>query len=507
MTLISLDITKFDTSKVTNMEYMFFGCSRLKNLNLLNFNTSLVNNMNSMFYNCINLTSLDLSKFNTSKVKNMQYMFHGCNNLRFLDLSNFDTSLVTKMNSMFSRCNELTSFDLSKFNITSVEYIGSMFYSCTKMNYLNFYNYKEKDSFNGNDLFTKGTGNLKCCISDEENSPQLLTQLSIINNVIREKAVVEKGICIDQCKKDNKYKYEYNNICYEECPKTSKLSKIDNYKCDPIICEKYYNYDKTGCLDSVPDGYFLNNTEKRTIDHCHSDCKTCHEKESLSSTNCDSCKDSKYLNLGNCVSTCPNDDYYEDPNDINNLRCKCSYNEKCSLCSLDSLKEDLCISCNNDYYPKEDDDINSNSFINCYNELEGYYLDKENKIYRKCYSTCKNCEKGGNKLNNNCKECIVTHIFKDDYENDFNCYEKCPFYYYFDSQKNHHCTINNECPSNYNKLIVEKNKCIKYISFLKLTYYDVLLNGNYIFIIFCLKVTKEQKEYEKYYKFFWLSYW
>ena len=460
ISLISLDLTKFDTSKVTNMEYMFFGCSSLKYLDLLYFNTSLVNNMNSMFYNCISLTSLDLSKFNTTKVRNMQSMFYGCNNLRFLDISNFDTSLVTKMNSMFSKCNELTSFDLSKFNITSVEYIGSMFYSCTKMNYLNFYNYKEKNSFNANDLFTKGTGNLKCCISDEENSPQLMTQLNMINNVIREKAVIEKGICIDKCNEDNKYKYEYNNICYEECPKTSKISKIDNYLCDPIICEKYYNYDKTGCLDSIPDGYFLNNTIKKTIDQCHSDCKTCHEKESLNSTNCDSCKNSKYLNLGNCATTCPNDDYYEDSNNINNLRCKCSYNKKCSLCSLDSLKEDLCISCNNDYYPKEDDDINNNSFINCYKDLEGYYLDKENNIYKKCYSTCKNCEKGGNKTNNNCKECILTHIFKDDFENDFNCYEKCPFYYYFDSQKIHHCTINNECPSNYNKLIIEKNKCI-----------------------------------------------
>ena len=40
-----------------------------------------------------------------------------------------------------------------------------------------------------------------------------------------------------------------------------------------------------------------------------------------------------------------------------------------------------------------------------------------------------------------------------------NCYIECPYFYYFDSGV-YKCTDGNSCPSNYNKLISEKNKCI-----------------------------------------------
>ena len=52
--LIVLDLSNFDTSKVTSMNFMFYDCSNLISLNLKNFNTSLVLNMVFMFYKCIN---------------------------------------------------------------------------------------------------------------------------------------------------------------------------------------------------------------------------------------------------------------------------------------------------------------------------------------------------------------------------------------------------------------------------------------------------------------------
>ena len=69
--LIDLDLSNFDTKKVTNMENMFLDCISLKNLDLLNFNTSNVVIMCRMFYNCKSLIDLDLSRFDTSKVFNM----------------------------------------------------------------------------------------------------------------------------------------------------------------------------------------------------------------------------------------------------------------------------------------------------------------------------------------------------------------------------------------------------------------------------------------------------
>ena len=106
--LETLDLSGWDTSKVTNMRCMFFGCSALKQLNLSGkWNTSSVTNMERMFDNCKNLTSLNLSNFDTSNVTGMRSMFYGCTGLTSLDLSNWDTSKVADADEMFKECSSL----------------------------------------------------------------------------------------------------------------------------------------------------------------------------------------------------------------------------------------------------------------------------------------------------------------------------------------------------------------------------------------------------------------
>ena len=85
-----------------------------------------------MFYECAKLTSLDLTGFDTSKVTDMRGMFAYCSKLTSLDLSGFDTSAVTDMVWMFFECSELTSIDLSSFD-TTVAMIGDMFYKCSSI--------------------------------------------------------------------------------------------------------------------------------------------------------------------------------------------------------------------------------------------------------------------------------------------------------------------------------------------------------------------------------------
>ena len=55
-----------------------------------------------MFYEASNLSVLNLSNFNTSKVTNMEAMFYNMVSLTLLDLSSFNTTEVTKMSNMFS---------------------------------------------------------------------------------------------------------------------------------------------------------------------------------------------------------------------------------------------------------------------------------------------------------------------------------------------------------------------------------------------------------------------
>ena len=50
--IINIDLSKFDTSKIANMAKMFKDCTSLVSLNLDNLDTSLVTNMEMMFQNC-----------------------------------------------------------------------------------------------------------------------------------------------------------------------------------------------------------------------------------------------------------------------------------------------------------------------------------------------------------------------------------------------------------------------------------------------------------------------
>ena len=131
--LTNLDLSNFDTSKVTRMDWMFSNCLSLTTLDVSNFDTSNVTSMQMMFNYCSDLTTLDLSNFNTSKVTNMDSMFYGCSKLTNLDVSDFDTSNVTDMDTMFHSCSSLTTLDLSSFDTSNVTDMYAMFYNCLNL--------------------------------------------------------------------------------------------------------------------------------------------------------------------------------------------------------------------------------------------------------------------------------------------------------------------------------------------------------------------------------------
>ena len=65
--------------------------------------------MQIMFQYCSVITDLDLSSFNTEKVTNMSYMFHGCTSLRKLDIRNFDFTKVTSMGNFLGSTSDSSS--------------------------------------------------------------------------------------------------------------------------------------------------------------------------------------------------------------------------------------------------------------------------------------------------------------------------------------------------------------------------------------------------------------
>ena len=139
--LTNLDLSSFDTSKVAYMGYMFSGVSKLTSLNLSNFDTSQVTDMRYMFSGMSSITSLNLSNFNTSKVTNMKGMFSKINNLISLNLSGFNTSNVTDMSGMFSGLPNLAKLDLSSFDVSNVTDMSGMFYEASNLSVLNLSNF------------------------------------------------------------------------------------------------------------------------------------------------------------------------------------------------------------------------------------------------------------------------------------------------------------------------------------------------------------------------------
>lgn len=157
--LLSVNLSKLDTSKTTSLEYAFSGCksltdidlstldtssvrsfadvfqdcSSLRSVNLAGWDTSSGNNFRQMFIQCASLEELDVSSFETGNVTTFKEMFYGCSSLRSLDLSHFDTSAATTFASMFYNCAALATLDVSMFNTSAATDLSRAFHGCKSL--------------------------------------------------------------------------------------------------------------------------------------------------------------------------------------------------------------------------------------------------------------------------------------------------------------------------------------------------------------------------------------
>ena len=144
----ALDLSSFNTSNVTNMSSMF-EYSKATTLDLSSFDTSNVLNMRDMFRKS-SATSLDLSNFDTSKVTDMSSMF-AYSQAKTLNISNFDTSNVTDMKAMFFQ-SHATTLDLSSFDTSRVTDMSEMF-SYNPVSTLDLSNFNTSNVTNMSSMF------------------------------------------------------------------------------------------------------------------------------------------------------------------------------------------------------------------------------------------------------------------------------------------------------------------------------------------------------------------
>lgn len=113
------DVSNLDTSKFTDMSYMFYNCKSISNIDVSRWNVGNVTNMNGLFYGCTSLNSLNIDGWNTSRVSNMNNLFNGCNSITSINVNNWDIHNVTSISGMLEGLG-ITSINISNWDTSNI---------------------------------------------------------------------------------------------------------------------------------------------------------------------------------------------------------------------------------------------------------------------------------------------------------------------------------------------------------------------------------------------------
>ena len=176
--LKKINFSLFNTESVSNMSSMFLGCSSLKELDLSSFNTEKVTDMSSMFWGCLSIENINLSSFITNNLENMSCMFVGCESLKNINLRGFNTNKVTNMALMFWDCSSLNKIDLSSFNTNNVITMSGMFSGCISLNEINLNSFNTKHilKINMESMFEKVQKSCKFIFGDNKKLFEILNE-------------------------------------------------------------------------------------------------------------------------------------------------------------------------------------------------------------------------------------------------------------------------------------------------------------------------------------------
>ena len=138
--LHTINLTYFYIENVgSSLQNIFYDCNSVISIDLTSFNTKKIIYMNSMFYNCYSLTSINIASFDTSQLSEMNYMFYNCSSLLNIDLSHFKTDNLNFMKYTFTGCSSLKSIDISNFYVKNIETnhrVDYLFANCTNLQYI-----------------------------------------------------------------------------------------------------------------------------------------------------------------------------------------------------------------------------------------------------------------------------------------------------------------------------------------------------------------------------------
>lgn len=127
--LISIDISEFDTSAVTNIGYTFSGQRKLRSVKLGDLSSVTI--ADSAFFGCHSLTDIDFGDKGMPMLKNLEDIFAECRSIKKLGLSNFKNLITPYLNDMFFDCHRLEELRIP--NLVVGHDIRRMFRNCSAL--------------------------------------------------------------------------------------------------------------------------------------------------------------------------------------------------------------------------------------------------------------------------------------------------------------------------------------------------------------------------------------
>ena len=109
-----LDLTDIKKINVKDLSYLFYENESLIEINAEGVDFGLPTNLEYMCYGCKKLKKFK-GHINTFRVKKTNYMFYGCGKLKQIDLEKFDLSRVDEVDGMFQKTNQ--KLKITKFKL------------------------------------------------------------------------------------------------------------------------------------------------------------------------------------------------------------------------------------------------------------------------------------------------------------------------------------------------------------------------------------------------------
>jgi len=247
-----------------------------------------------------------------------------------------------------------------------------------------------------------------------------------------------------------------NNIYYEPCHSRCKYcTSKEEGKCTACYQDNYFIQNfKTdgdfcyGVSDSLVKNYYLDKTLQIFL-KCDESCESC-----INYKSCLKCSENYYQNYFSfyysyssyeCFKIL-NGSYLKEENLLNGSKIK--YFKECNNPGCKSCNNyGDCLTCYDNYYFKENYYVSGDD---CYNTPpDGYYLDSDLKVYKKCHSTCATCK--GPEVDS-CLSCplgnylFILQDISNSIKNYGGCYNNPPLpNYYKDELKKQFLICNQNC--------------------------------------------------------------